>query len=67
MTPQLPAPGWYRDPTEQSEGRYWNGAAWTEMCRPPTRRLVKMRRLLKMRRRRTTPPMADAGRSDCTA
>ncbi len=30
MTSQLPAPGWYRDPTEQGEGRYWNGAAWTE-------------------------------------
>ena len=30
MTAQLPAPGWYRDPTEQGEGRYWNGAAWTE-------------------------------------
>ena len=30
MTSQLPRPGWYRDPTEQSDGRYWNGSAWTE-------------------------------------
>ncbi len=30
MTPRLPAPGWYQDPTEQSGGRYWNGSAWTE-------------------------------------
>ena len=30
MTSVLPAPGWYRDPTDQGEGRYWNGAAWTE-------------------------------------
>ena len=24
-------PGWYQDPTGQSEGRYWNGTSWTQM------------------------------------
>jgi hypothetical protein len=22
--------GWYQDPTGQGDGRYWNGASWTE-------------------------------------
>jgi hypothetical protein len=24
-------PGWYQDPTGQSDGRYWNGTSWTQM------------------------------------
>ncbi len=24
-------PGWYRDPSGQGDGRYWNGVSWTEM------------------------------------
>jgi hypothetical protein len=24
-------PGWYQDPTGQSDGRYWNGTAWTQV------------------------------------
>ncbi len=24
-------PGWYQDPTGQSEGRYWHGTSWTQM------------------------------------
>lgn len=28
---QTPTPaGWYRDPTAQSDGRYWNGTSWTD-------------------------------------
>jgi hypothetical protein len=25
-----PAPGWYPDPHQRHQHRYWNGAAWTE-------------------------------------
>lgn len=28
--PDVQPPGWYRDPTGQGDGRYWNGASWTE-------------------------------------
>lgn len=31
MTDANSPPGWYQDPTGQSEGRYWNGTAWTQM------------------------------------
>ena len=31
MTNGSSPPGWYQDPTGQSEGRYWNGTAWTQM------------------------------------
>lgn len=30
MTDNNPAPGWYRDPTGLGDGRYWDGAAWTD-------------------------------------
>lgn len=26
---QMPAPGWYRDPTGSYEFRYWDGSRWT--------------------------------------
>jgi hypothetical protein len=29
--PNSSPPGWYQDPTGQSEGRYWNGTSWTQM------------------------------------
>jgi hypothetical protein len=28
--PQLPASGWYQDPTGQGDARYWDGQAWTD-------------------------------------
>ena len=28
--PTQPVPGWYPDPTQQFEQRYWDGAQWTE-------------------------------------
>lgn len=28
--PPGPAPGWYRDPFGQADGRYWNGSMWTD-------------------------------------
>jgi hypothetical protein len=31
MTNGNSPPGWYQDPTGQSEGRYWNGTTWTQM------------------------------------
>ena len=31
MTSDSSPPGWYTDPTGQSDGRYWNGTAWTQM------------------------------------
>ncbi len=30
MTNNISPPGWYQDPTGQGDGRYWNGATWTE-------------------------------------
>lgn len=27
----MAAPGWYRDPSGQNEGRYWDGQSWTTM------------------------------------
>ncbi len=29
-----PEPGWYRDPSDPSRQRYWDGAAWTEHTGP---------------------------------
>jgi hypothetical protein len=31
MTNGTSPPGWYQDPTGQSQGRYWNGTTWTQM------------------------------------
>lgn len=33
MTQPVPA-GWYPDPTNPAQQRYWDGAAWTEHCAP---------------------------------
>lgn len=30
MTDVTPQPGWYPDPTDQAEQRYWDGTSWTE-------------------------------------
>jgi uncharacterized protein YlxW (UPF0749 family) len=30
MTDVTPQPGWYPDPTNQAEQRYWDGTSWTE-------------------------------------
>ena len=30
MTNGVAPAGWYQDPTGQGDGRYWNGASWTE-------------------------------------
>lgn len=30
MAEQHPAPGWYRDPTSPTDGRYWDGTRWTD-------------------------------------
>jgi len=32
--PNAPAPGWYGDPGDGDQLRYWNGAAWTEQVVP---------------------------------
>jgi hypothetical protein len=29
-----PEPGWYPDPTNALQSRYFNGTVWTEKCRP---------------------------------
>ena len=29
-----PAPGWYADPSDPRQNRYWDGAAWTEHVSP---------------------------------
>jgi hypothetical protein len=31
MTNGNSPPGWYQDPTGQSDGRYWNGTMWTQI------------------------------------
>jgi hypothetical protein len=30
MTENMPAAGWYQDPTGLGDGRYWDGAVWTD-------------------------------------
>lgn len=30
----LPAPGWYGDPQDPTQLRYWDGAKWTDQVRP---------------------------------
>jgi Protein of unknown function (DUF2510) len=30
---ELPGPGWYADPEEHHDLRFWDGGAWTEKCR----------------------------------
>ncbi len=35
MEPQLPPPGWYRDPADAERRRYWDGAAWTQRVQVP--------------------------------
>lgn len=32
-TPGAPVPGWYRDPSNPSRLRFWDGAAWTDQLR----------------------------------
>lgn len=34
MSTALPPPGWYGDPGDESQWRYWNGEAWTEEVSP---------------------------------
>lgn len=35
MRPYLPSkPGWYQDPDQPRALRHWDGAAWTDRCRP---------------------------------
>jgi hypothetical protein len=31
-----PAPGWYEDPLDPADRRWWNGQAWTEHVAVPT-------------------------------
>ncbi|MCX7620241.1 MAG: DUF2510 domain-containing protein [Acidimicrobiales bacterium] len=31
-----PPPGWYPDPFEEAEARYWDGTRWTRGTKPPT-------------------------------
>jgi hypothetical protein len=32
--PTAPPAGWYADPQNAAQQRYWNGAAWTEHVQP---------------------------------
>ena len=32
--PSNPAPGWYPDPQDTAQQRYWDGAAWSEATQP---------------------------------
>ena len=36
MTTGGTAPGWYPDPQNEAQQRYWDGAAWTENVAPLT-------------------------------
>lgn len=34
MSEQLPPAGWYADPTDAGQQRYWDGTAWTDHVAP---------------------------------
>lgn len=34
MSTPTPAPGWYPDPAQQGQQRYWDGTAWTQSTQP---------------------------------
>lgn len=41
-TPPVPA-GWYPDPQNPAQGRYWDGSAWTDQVHQPGQPAVKLR------------------------